>query len=72
MLEEFLHQGDLEKEKELLISPYMDRNNTDQPKMSLGFIDYMVLPMFTALRKVIPELNEAVEQLHKNRAVSTE
>jgi hypothetical protein len=67
VLEEFLHQGDLEKEKDLLISPYMDRNNTDQPKMSLGFIDYMVLPMFTALKKILPEINEAVETIHKNR-----
>jgi hypothetical protein len=65
-------QGDLEKEKDLLISPYMDRNNTDQPKMTLGFIDYMVQPMFLSLRKVISEASECVETLYKNRAIWVE
>lgn len=54
------------------MSPYMDRNNTDQPKMSLNFIDYMVLPMLTALKKLSPHINECVEQLHKNRAIWAE
>ncbi|PRP89163.1 hypothetical protein PROFUN_01883 [Planoprotostelium fungivorum] len=70
--EENMRQGDLEKEKDLLISPYMDRNNMDQPKMTLGFIDYMVNPMFTSLKKVIPEVDVVVEQLHRNRATWVE
>lgn len=50
----------------------MDRNNTDQPKMSLGFIDYMVAPIFTSLKKVIPEIQECLDQLAKNRATWVE
>ncbi len=50
----------------------MDRNNTDQPKMTLGFIDYMVQPMFTSLKKIIPEVNPFVETLFKNRAIWVE
>ncbi len=38
VFEEFLNQGDIEKQNGFTISPYMDRNNTDQVKMAVSFI----------------------------------
>ena len=42
VFEEFLNQGDSERENGLQISPYMDRFNTSQVKMSIGFIGKFV------------------------------
>eukprot|EP00002_Diphylleia_rotans_P031051 TRINITY_DN6427_c0_g3_i2.p1 TRINITY_DN6427_c0_g3~~TRINITY_DN6427_c0_g3_i2.p1 ORF type:complete len:1199 (+),score=259.76 TRINITY_DN6427_c0_g3_i2:172-3768(+) len=55
VLEEFLLQGDQERSKGLPISPYMDRNNTSQAKMILGFIDFMVMPLFNSLFAMSPD-----------------
>lgn len=38
VFEEFLRQGDMERERDMPISPYMDRNNTDQIRMTINFI----------------------------------
>eukprot|EP01105_Mastigella_eilhardi_P020492 TRINITY_DN4888_c0_g1_i1.p1 TRINITY_DN4888_c0_g1~~TRINITY_DN4888_c0_g1_i1.p1 ORF type:complete len:439 (-),score=131.49 TRINITY_DN4888_c0_g1_i1:46-1362(-) len=51
VFEEFLNQGDLEKKHGLPVSPYMDRNNTDQVKLSINFLNYMVKPLFSSLAK---------------------
>eukprot|EP01116_Phalansterium_solitarium_P013432 TRINITY_DN30795_c0_g1_i1.p1 TRINITY_DN30795_c0_g1~~TRINITY_DN30795_c0_g1_i1.p1 ORF type:complete len:1211 (+),score=461.31 TRINITY_DN30795_c0_g1_i1:111-3743(+) len=69
VIAEFFYQGDLEKQKGMTVSPLMDRNNTDQNKMSVGFIDFIVMPGVTALGKVIPEVNELAQNLTTNKAI---
>ena len=44
--EEFFHQGDLEKERKLVVSIYCDRETTDIPKSQAGFIKNICLPLY--------------------------
>nr|CAG8469152.1 4792_t:CDS:2 [Entrophospora candida] len=48
VVEEFFKQGDLEKQKNLPVSPNMDREQAQQPQISLGFGDFVVKPYFEA------------------------
>jgi len=65
--EEFFGQGDLEKEKEIPISPFMDREKPALPKMQINFIDYLVAPLFGSLREVLPKLQPICERLEDNK-----
>jgi len=65
--EEFFGQGDLEKEKEFQVSPFMDRETPALPKMQINFIDYLVAPLFGSLREVLPKLQLVCERLEENR-----
>ncbi|CAG9329519.1 unnamed protein product [Blepharisma stoltei] len=49
VIEEFFNQGDIERSKNLPISMYCDRNNTDIPKSQAGFIKNIVLPLYEAM-----------------------
>ena len=44
--EEFYRQGDLEKNKSLPPSPFMDRQTGDLAKSQIGFISFLVLPLY--------------------------
>lgn len=79
VFEEFLNQGDVERENGLPISPYMDRNNSDRVKMTVNFIgsiflffllasDFLVMPLFAALKKFDAGTEEFLNNIHKNRA----
>ena len=46
--EEFYHQGDIERERNLPLSPFMDRKTGDLPKSQIGFISFLVLPLYKA------------------------
>jgi len=46
---EFHAQGDLEKSQGLKISALCDRDNTFLPKAQIGFIDFVVRPIFAPL-----------------------
>lgn len=45
-LEETYAQGDRERELKLPISAFMDRYSPNVPKLELGFIDFLVRPLF--------------------------
>jgi len=66
--EEFFGQGDVEKEKGLPVSPFMDREKPALPKMQINFIDYLVAPLFGAMRDLLPKLQTLVcDRLEENR-----
>eukprot|EP00002_Diphylleia_rotans_P040138 TRINITY_DN9462_c0_g1_i1.p1 TRINITY_DN9462_c0_g1~~TRINITY_DN9462_c0_g1_i1.p1 ORF type:complete len:1162 (+),score=253.04 TRINITY_DN9462_c0_g1_i1:407-3892(+) len=68
VLEEFLNQGDKEKENSFPISPFMDRDKVDQVKMSLGFIDFIVRPIFASLRDLLHGvMDEVMSNIDFNR-----
>eukprot|EP00727_Mastigamoeba_balamuthi_P009964 m51a1_g5590 putative camp phosphodiesterase (857) ;mRNA; f:646363-649551 len=67
LFEEYLRQGDEEKRLGLPVSPYMDRNDTDQVKMSLNFVDFIGLPLFNSLARVFREMQICVDRLKSNR-----
>lgn len=48
VIEEFYRQGDDERKKGIPLSPFMDRQNSNVPKAQIGFIDFLVKPMYDA------------------------
>lgn len=46
IMTEFFNQGDQERSKGLPVSMFMDRETTVIAKCQVGFIDYIVLPLF--------------------------
>lgn len=68
VMEEFFMQGDREKKEGLPISPLCDRHGTNIPKSQIGFMDFIVKPMFTAFCKFMPIFEEmCMPSLQKNR-----
>lgn len=69
VMEEFFRQGDLEREKNLPVSMFFDRENTSVAKCQLGFIDVLVLPLFTVLSTLIPQVGtHCIANLERNRS----
>jgi len=68
LFEEYLQQGDEEKKNGLPVSPYMDRDSTDQVRMSINFVDFIGLPLFGAIAKAFPDVKFFMERLKENRA----
>ncbi|KAI9340919.1 hypothetical protein BDR26DRAFT_802473, partial [Obelidium mucronatum] len=66
VLEEFMRQGDMEKSLNLPVSPFMDRDNINVPSSQIGFMDYVLLPLFDAVNKYI-EIPHILGNLQANR-----
>jgi hypothetical protein len=54
LLEEFFHQSDIEKEKGLPTAPFMDRAKVTKPGAQVGFIGFVMIPLFELAAKVLP------------------
>ena len=46
IIEEGFRQGEKEAQLGLPISPFMDRHTCNQAKMSVGFLDFLVIPLY--------------------------
>jgi hypothetical protein len=68
--EEFSAQVEAERAEGLPVAPHMAGLNTllSIAKLQVGFIDYVVAPLWTALGSFLPELGSAVECMARNRA----
>ena len=65
---EFFEQGDKEKAMKLPVSPMCDRATTAIPKTQIGFIDFVVQPLYTAWGRHLPwALEEAMANLGENK-----
>lgn len=70
VMEEFFGQGDQERDRGLPISTFFDRRQPNIPKFQLGFIDFIVLPLFQEWAKVVEDVNQTVlPLLGANRCV---
>jgi len=68
VMEEFFNQGDKEKVMGLEVSPMCDRLTTRVYKSQIGFIEFVVLPLFNAFSMVAPWVGERVlPQLLENK-----
>ena len=46
----------------------MDRKKRDElPKMQVGFIDFICLPLYKVLVELLPDLNPLLEGVQQNR-----
>jgi len=59
VLEEFYRTGDKEKELGLSISPFCDRTRPTAGQCQVGFIDFVVRPIFDKLAKLLPAVGES-------------
>jgi len=66
LLEEYFHQSDKEKKDGLPIAPFMDRDRVTKPSAQIGFIRFVLLPLFESLNKLFPEFEEISLQNLRN------
>jgi len=68
IMEEYWQQGDRERQLGLEVSPMCDRNNATVEKSQVGFIDYIVHPLWeTWADLVYPDAQGMLDQLEENR-----
>ena len=69
IMEEFFQQGDLERSKGLPVSMFMDRQSTNIPKCQVGFIDYIVSPLYKSWDTYLNEddIFDAIKNLAQNK-----
>uniref|UniRef100_A0A8C4ZH48 Phosphodiesterase n=1 Tax=Gadus morhua TaxID=8049 RepID=A0A8C4ZH48_GADMO len=68
IMEEFFTQGDRERDEGLEISPMCDKNNASVEKSQVGFIDYVVHPLWEAWADLVhPDAQELLDALEDNR-----
>lgn len=69
LMEEYFHQSDMERRDSLPVAPFMDRDRVTKATSQIGFIRYVLLPLFEALALLFPDLDEvAVMNLRQSMA----
>ncbi|CAH1773197.1 unnamed protein product [Owenia fusiformis] len=58
LLQEFFNQSDVEKLEGLPVAPFMDRDKVTKPSSQIGFIRFVLLPLFAALAEMFPAIEE--------------
>ncbi|XP_045544834.1 cAMP-specific 3',5'-cyclic phosphodiesterase 4D-like [Salmo salar] len=68
IMEEFFSQGDRERERGMEISPMCDKHNASVQKSQVGFIDYIVHPLWETWADLVhPDTQDILETLEDNR-----
>uniref|UniRef100_A0A673IK21 High affinity cGMP-specific 3',5'-cyclic phosphodiesterase 9A n=1 Tax=Sinocyclocheilus rhinocerous TaxID=307959 RepID=A0A673IK21_9TELE len=62
LLEEYFMQSDREKAEGLPIAPFMDREKVTKPTAQIGFIKFVLIPMFETVMKLFPQIEEVMVQ----------
>ncbi|XP_044133512.1 high affinity cGMP-specific 3',5'-cyclic phosphodiesterase 9A-like [Bufo gargarizans] len=60
LLEEYFMQSDREKSEGLPVTPFMDRDKVTKPKAQIGFIKFVLIPMFETVMKLFPQIEEVM------------
>ncbi|XP_039575025.1 cAMP-specific 3',5'-cyclic phosphodiesterase 4D-like, partial [Passer montanus] len=68
IMEEFFRQGDRERERGMEISPMCDRHSASVESSQVGFIDFVVQPLWEAWAELVhPDAREMLRALRRNR-----
>lgn len=68
LMEEFFLQGDREREQNMDISPMCDRHSATIEKSQVGFIDYIVHPLWETWADLVhPDAQDILDTLEENR-----
>ncbi|XP_055520237.1 cAMP-specific 3',5'-cyclic phosphodiesterase 4B isoform X2 [Leucoraja erinacea] len=68
ILEEFFRQGDRERERGMEISPMCDKHTASVEKSQVGFIDYIVHPLWETWGDLVhPDAQDILDTLEDNR-----
>ncbi|KAL8190467.1 UNVERIFIED_CONTAM: High affinity cAMP-specific and IBMX-insensitive 3',5'-cyclic phosphodiesterase 9A [Gekko kuhli] len=62
LLEEYFMQSDREKSEGLPVAPFMDRDKVTKPTAQIGFLKFVLIPMFEIITKLFPEVEEVLLQ----------
>jgi len=68
VMEEFYMQGDAERDRKMPVSAFMDRSKPAEAKCQIGFIDFIVAPIYEAWAKFLPQMKIGVDNLEANKA----
>uniref|UniRef100_T1JI29 Phosphodiesterase n=1 Tax=Strigamia maritima TaxID=126957 RepID=T1JI29_STRMM len=60
LLQEYFSEGDLNRKEGLAVEPLMDRHTMNKPKAQIGFIRYVLIPLYENLGKLFPQINESL------------
>uniref|UniRef100_A0A8C7GWY2 Phosphodiesterase n=1 Tax=Oncorhynchus kisutch TaxID=8019 RepID=A0A8C7GWY2_ONCKI len=68
IMNEFSHQGDRERERGIEISPMCDKHTASVEKSQVGFIDYIVHPLWETWADLVhPDAQDILDTLEDNR-----
>uniref|UniRef100_A0A8C7GAR4 Phosphodiesterase n=1 Tax=Oncorhynchus kisutch TaxID=8019 RepID=A0A8C7GAR4_ONCKI len=62
LLEEYFMQSDREKAEGLPVAPFMDREKVTKPTAQIGFIKFVLIPMFETVMKLFPQIEDVMVQ----------
>ncbi|KAJ3096430.1 High affinity cAMP-specific and IBMX-insensitive 3',5'-cyclic phosphodiesterase 9A [Physocladia obscura] len=62
LLNEFFTQSDTEKAQGLPTAPFMDRDKVTKAGAQVGFIGYVMIPLFELASKVLPNMEKTIIQ----------
>uniref|UniRef100_A0A8C6XWC2 Phosphodiesterase n=1 Tax=Naja naja TaxID=35670 RepID=A0A8C6XWC2_NAJNA len=62
LLEEYFMQSDREKSEGLPVAPFMDRDKVTKPTAQIGFLKFVLIPMFETVTRLFPEVEEVMLQ----------
>uniref|UniRef100_A0A8D1MI87 Phosphodiesterase n=1 Tax=Sus scrofa TaxID=9823 RepID=A0A8D1MI87_PIG len=62
LLEEYFMQSDREKSEGLPVAPFMDRDKVTKATAQIGFIKFVLIPMFEMVTKLFPVVQELMLQ----------
>ncbi|XP_048254571.1 high affinity cGMP-specific 3',5'-cyclic phosphodiesterase 9A-like isoform X4 [Haliotis rufescens] len=66
LLEEYFNQSDREKMEGLPVAPFMDRDKVTKPTAQIGFIKFVLIPMFETVSKLFIAINDVMVMPLKN------
>ncbi|XP_070183681.1 high affinity cGMP-specific 3',5'-cyclic phosphodiesterase 9A-like [Littorina saxatilis] len=73
LLQEFFNQSDMEKLEGLPVAPFMDRDKVTKPSSQIGFIKFVLLPLFESVGQLFPQIDaDVIEPVRKALAYYTE
>ncbi|XP_034410909.1 cAMP-specific 3',5'-cyclic phosphodiesterase 4B-like isoform X1 [Cyclopterus lumpus] len=68
IMDEFFHQGDRERERGMEISPMCDKHTASVERTQVGFIDYIVHPLWETWADLVhPDAQDILDTLEDNR-----
>ncbi|XP_066226191.1 high affinity cGMP-specific 3',5'-cyclic phosphodiesterase 9A isoform X3 [Saccopteryx leptura] len=62
LLEEYFMQSDREKSEGLPVAPFMDRDKVTKATAQIGFIKFVLIPMFETVTKLFPVVEDSMLQ----------
>lgn len=67
VMEEFHRQGDAERRQQMPVSAFMDRTKPAEAKCQIGFIDFIVSPLYDVWASFLPDMVITLEHVQENR-----